>query len=56
MTKGKYDTSTVVYEVYETGLTRFKFGEASAAAYILFLIIALFSVLQFWTLRDKSKA
>lgn len=55
MTKGKFDTSTVVYFVYETGLqTRFKFGYASAAAYLLFVIIGLFSILQFVLMRRRQ--
>ncbi len=47
MTKGRYGSSTAVYFIYETGLNRFEFGYASAAAYILFIIIALFSIIQF---------
>ncbi|SYZ73394.1 conserved membrane hypothetical protein [Candidatus Zixiibacteriota bacterium] len=54
MTGGKSGTSTAVYFVYETGLSRFEFGYASAAAYILFLIIALFSLAQFGLLRQRS--
>ena len=55
MTKGKFDTSTVVYFIYETGLqTRFKFGYASAAAYLLFVIIGLFSILQFVLMRRRQ--
>ena len=55
MTRGKFETSTMVYFVYETGLTtRFQFGYASAAAYVLFLIIALFSVFQFILLRRRQ--
>ncbi len=53
MTSGKYDTSTGVYYVYESGLKRFTFGEASAAAYILFLIIAVFSVIQFTAFKNR---
>ncbi len=55
MTKGKYNTSTAVWHIYETGLTRFKFGEASAAAYILVAIIAVFSIAQFWILRSRQE-
>jgi multiple sugar transport system permease protein len=53
MTKGNYGTSTAVYFVYENGLNRFEFGYASAAAYILFFIIALFSILQFGLLKQR---
>ncbi len=55
MTKGKFDTSTAVYFIYETGLTTgFKSGYASAAAYILFIIIALFSAMWFLLLRRRQ--
>ncbi|MCB2229116.1 sugar ABC transporter permease [bacterium] len=57
MTKGKFDTSTVVYFIYETGLqTQFKFGYASAAAYVLFVIIGVFSILQFALMRRRQAA
>ena len=55
MTKGKFETSTMVYFIYETGLTtKFEFGYASAAAYLLFILIALFSILQFSLFRKKQ--
>jgi multiple sugar transport system permease protein len=54
MTKGNYGTSSAVYFIYETGLNRFEFGYASAAAYILFLIIAGFSILQFGLIKQRS--
>ena len=54
MTKGKYGSSTAVYYIYETGLSRFEFGYASAAAYLLFIIIAAFSILQFRLFRQKA--
>jgi len=56
MTKGKYGTATGVYDVYTRGLERFAFGEASAAAYILFAIIAVFSAAQFWLMRKRKVA
>lgn len=55
MTKGAFDTSTVVYFVYEQGLTTaFRMGYASAAAYLLFLIIAGFSAVQFVLLKRRT--
>jgi len=53
MTKGGplNATFTGVYFVYETGLKRFDFGYASAAAYVIFAVIALASVLQFKFLK-----
>jgi multiple sugar transport system permease protein len=48
MTKGGplNSTLTVVYFVYETGFVEFDMGYASAAAYLLFIVIAVFSVIQ----------
>ena len=55
MTKGKFDSSTAVYFVYERGLTTgFEVGYASAAAYLLFVIIALFSLAQFFLMRRRQ--
>jgi len=48
MTKGGplNSTLTMVYFVYDVGFVKFDMGYASAAAYVLFIIIALFSALQ----------
>ncbi len=55
MTRGKFQTSTMVYFIYETGLTtKFEFGYASAAAYILFVIIAVFAAIQFVLLKKRQ--
>ncbi|KAA3633911.1 MAG: sugar ABC transporter permease [Calditrichaeota bacterium] len=57
MTKGKFETATIVYYIYEMGLTtKFNFGYASAAAYILFFIIAFFSLFQFYLMRKRNTA
>jgi len=58
MTKGGplNSTFTGVYFVYESGLKRFDFGYASAAAYILFAIIAIASILQFKLLKTEWSA
>jgi len=56
MTKGNFDTSTVVYFIYEKGLTtQFQFGYASAAAYILFVIVAVFSLIQYMLIRRRQQ-
>jgi len=55
MTKGKFETSTAVYFIYEKGLTSaFQIGYACAAAYVLFIIIGVFSVLQFLVMRRRA--
>jgi len=55
MTQGKFDTMTMVYFIYETGFTTtLESGYASAAAYILFAIIAIFSIFQFFLLRRRE--
>ncbi|OGC87055.1 MAG: hypothetical protein A2142_05400 [candidate division Zixibacteria bacterium RBG_16_48_11] len=48
MTKGGplNSTLTVVYQVYEVGFNRFQMGYASAIAYVLFVIIMIFALLQ----------
>lgn len=58
MTKGGplNSTFTGVYFVYETGLRQFNFGYASAAAYILFAIIGIVSIIQFKALQTKWQA
>ncbi|MEK3889733.1 carbohydrate ABC transporter permease [Bacillus sp. FSL K6-3431] len=38
---------TLVYHVYESGFRNFKWGESSAAAMILFVIILIFTLIQF---------
>lgn len=40
-------TSTAVYHVYMTGFERFKLGYASAAAFLVFALIAIFALIQF---------
>lgn len=55
MTQGSFDTSTLVYFLYDKGLTTsFEFGLASAAAMVLFVIIALFSAAQFVLMRQRK--
>ncbi|HEX9750374.1 MAG TPA: sugar ABC transporter permease [candidate division Zixibacteria bacterium] len=40
-------TTTAVYHVYQSGFERFNLGYASAAAFVLFVAIAIFSAIQF---------
>lgn len=55
MTGGKFNTATTVYNIYERGLTtQFEFGYASAAAYVLFVIIGVFSLAQFLLFRREK--
>jgi multiple sugar transport system permease protein len=42
-------TITVVYFIYENGFKFFKMGYASAASWVLFLIVALFTAMYFWS-------
>ena len=44
-------TITVVYFIYENGFKFFKMGYASAASWILFLIVAVFTAIYFWSQR-----
>ena len=58
MTKGGPlgSTTTVVYFVFDEGLQKFNMGYASAAAYLLFIIILIFSLLQMKLLTRKGGA
>ena len=49
MTKGGPGKAsyTVVYHIYDTAFGRFDFGTSSAAAMILFIIILIFTLIQF---------
>ena len=49
MTSGRpfNSTLTAVYFIFERGISRGNIGYASAAAYILFLILVIFSLIQF---------
>ncbi len=42
-------TITLVYFIYENGFKFFKMGYASAASWILFLIVAAFTAIYFWS-------
>jgi multiple sugar transport system permease protein len=57
MTSGRpfNSTMTAVYFIFDKGITRGNIGYASAAAYILFLIILIFSLAQF-KLTDIRRA
>ena len=55
MTKGKFESSTLVYFMYDIGLSNaYRFGYASAVAYTLFAIVAVFSVAQMVLLRRRG--
>jgi multiple sugar transport system permease protein len=55
MTSGKFDTATAVYFIYDQGLQgQFRFGYASAAAYLLFCGIGLFSAVQLYLMRRRE--
>ena len=45
-------TTTVVYFIYENGFRNFKMGYASAASWVLFMIVALLTALYF---RSQSR-
>ena len=44
-------TITVVYFIYESGFKFFKMGYASAASWILFIIVAVFTAVYFQSQR-----
>lgn len=49
MTQGgpQFSTSTIVYMIYDTAFKQFQFGPASAMAMVLFVITAIFAIVQF---------
>lgn len=49
-----YNTSTVMYLVYETAFKQYKFGYANAMGVVLAIIIGIFSLIQFKVFNDKS--
>ena len=55
MTEGgpMHSTTVIVYEIYQKAFLYFRMGEASALAYILFLIVFILSLLQLRVLRTK---
>jgi len=57
MTKGGPlgNTKTIVYYLYDKGFHNFDMGEASSVAYLLFLLIAAFSLLQVKAMENRFK-
>jgi multiple sugar transport system permease protein len=52
---GPFDsTRTLVQHIYETGFRNFRMGSASAIAWALFLIVMIFTLLQFRLLRETE--
>ncbi|MGH2562154.1 MAG: carbohydrate ABC transporter permease [Thermomicrobiales bacterium] len=52
---GPYDSSrTIVLHIYENGFRNFRMGGASAVAWVMFLIVAVFTLVQFRLLRNKD--
>jgi multiple sugar transport system permease protein len=52
---GPFDsTRTLVQHIYETGFRNFRMGSASAVAWALFLIVMIFTLLQFRLLRETE--
>ena len=47
-------TLTPVLYLYRVGFRQFDFGYASAIAWLLVLVIGIFSIAQYWLMRDKD--
>jgi multiple sugar transport system permease protein len=53
---GPFDsTRTVVQHIYESGFRYFRMGGASAVAWALFLIVLVFTIIQFRLVRDPEQ-
>jgi len=51
---GPFDsTRTVVQHIYETGFQYFRMGSASAVAWVLFTIVAVFTLIQFRLVKNQ---
>lgn len=55
ITRGGPELSTrvLVQYIYETGFNHYRLGYASAMSWLLFVVIAIFSMIQFRVLREK---
>lgn len=52
---GPFDsTRTLVQHIYETGFRNFRMGSASAVAWALFLIVLVFTLIQFRLMRENE--
>ena len=49
-----YNTSTIMYLVYETAFKQYKFGYANAMGVVLAIIIGIFSLIQFKVFTEKE--
>ena len=58
MTRGQpgQETRTAIYYITETGLRNFQMGQATAASWVLTLILMLASALLFWLFRDRERS
>ncbi|GIW03425.1 MAG: hypothetical protein KatS3mg059_0045 [Thermomicrobiales bacterium] len=45
---------TIVFHIYQTGFQNFRMGSAAAVAWVLFFIVAVFTLIQFRLLREKE--
>ncbi len=54
LTKGSLNTSSLMYYVYTLAFTSYRMGYASALAWILFLIILVFTILRFVLKKDET--
>ncbi len=49
----EFSTRVLVQYIYETAFTHYRMGYGSALCWLLFLCIAIFSLLQFFTMRER---
>jgi len=48
-----YESTTIVYQIYQTGFREFRFGYAATISYLLFFVIAIIAVVQYKFLNTE---
>ncbi|MEG0902168.1 MAG: sugar ABC transporter permease, partial [Clostridia bacterium] len=54
MTQGSLGTSSLMYYVYTLAFENYRMGYASALAWVLFLMILVFTILRFVLKKDET--
>lgn len=55
MTEGRLGTSSLMYYIYQLGFQAYEMGQASAVAWIMFVIVMGFTILRFKLKKDNTQ-